>query len=501
MNPATRWPFWLRLILAVLLGSVAAFGLAPFGFWPATLLSLVALPALFLSCESKKRAVWLGWLFATGYFGHALIWIVEPFLVDAQRHAWMAPFALVFMAGGMALFWAPAFWFARRPDATPVNQGLLLTLFLSLGEVARGYLFTGFPWAGVAQTWVDTPVAQMLSLVGPYGLGALTFAVTLPLGAALSSGRLNRTLLWPSVAAVGFVVVALGYGLTRPKAELSDDVVRLVQPNAPQHQKWDPQYAPLFFNRQIDSTAAGSRPDLIVWPETAIPVWLENAGHVLDAIAQAAQGVPVILGAQRSEGARIYNSMVYLDETGQQAGLYDKHHLVPFGEYVPLGNLMSRIGIHGFATTAGQGFSAGPGASVLNLGGLGLALPLICYEAVFTQDVLSAPERPAFLLQITNDAWFGTRSGPYQHLAQAQMRAIEHGVPMLRSANTGVSAVIDPLGRITGSLALGEAGYIDAEIPRPLPPTFYSRLGDGPVFFALLGLVALLLRSVRRGKR
>ncbi|WP_420586354.1 apolipoprotein N-acyltransferase [Ruegeria sp.] len=496
MNPAQGWPFWLRFLLAALLGAVAAFGLAPFGVWGATLVALLLLAPLFLSTETRGRAAWLGWAFATGYFAHGLSWIVEPFFVDAERHAWMAPFALIFMAGGLALFWALAFWVARRPGQNAVAQAVFLAVAIALAECARGYVLTGFPWAGLAQVWVGSSVAQLMALFGPYGLGALTLLATLPLGAAMTQ---RRDFALPLGLTVGAACLALGFAAIRPTITETDHVVRLIQPNAPQHQKWDPDYAPLFFARQVEFTAAQPRPDLIVWPETSIPAWLGSAQPYLDVVADAAQGTPVFLGIQRGDGPRIYNSMIYLNEDGQQQGLYDKHHLAPFGEYVPFGNLMAKFGIHGMATTAGHGFSSGPGAALMDAGKLGKALPLICYEAVFTQDVLSAPGRADFLLQVTNDAWFGTRSGPYQHLAQAQMRAIEQGLPMMRAANTGVSAMIDPLGRITESLPLGQAGFIDAKLPAPLASTVYARMGDIPVFGLLLFLFALLWRTARRG--
>ncbi|WP_170326977.1 apolipoprotein N-acyltransferase [Ruegeria arenilitoris] len=493
MNPSRGWPFWLRFVLSALLGALAACGLAPFGIWAATLVGLLLLAPLYLSTETRGRAAWLGWAFATGYFAHGLSWIIEPFFVDAERHAWMAPFALIFMAGGLALFWALAFWVARRPGGGAVKQAVFLAVAVSLAEFARGYVLTGFPWAGLAQVWVDTPVAQLLSLFGPYGLGALTLLATLPFGAALAQ-RGGFTV--PLGLTIGAACLALTYAATRPIVTETDHTVRLIQPNAPQHQKWDPDYAPLFFARQIEFTAAQPRPDMIVWPETSIPAWLGSAQPYLAAVTDAAQGVPVFLGIQRGDGPQIYNSMIYLDEQGQQKGLYDKHHLAPFGEYVPFGNLMAKFGIHGMATTAGHGFSSGPGAALMDAGKLGKALPLICYEAVFTQDVLSAPGRADFLLQITNDAWFGTRSGPYQHLAQAQMRAIEQGLPMMRSANTGVSAMIDPLGRIVDSLALGQAGYVDAKLPAPLPQTVYAWIGDIPIFALLAVMFALLWRNV-----
>ncbi|WP_037310893.1 apolipoprotein N-acyltransferase [Ruegeria halocynthiae] len=495
MNPAQGWPFWLRFALTAVLGALVAFGLAPYGLWAVSLVALVLLAPLFLTTETRARAAWLGWAFGTGYFANALSWIIEPFLVDAERHAWMAPFALIFMAGGLALFWAFAFWVVRRPGSQAVRQAVFLAVTLSLAECARGYVLTGFPWAGFAQIWVETSAAQLLSLVGPYGLGALTLLATFPLGAALAQ---RGGFAAASALTVGSVVLVLGYAAARPTVVATDHVVRLVQPNAPQHQKWDLDYASLFFARQIEFTAATPRPDLIVWPETAVIAWLGGAQPYLDVISEAAQGVPVFLGIRRGDGPRIYNSMIYLDEDGQQQGLYDKHHLAPFGEYVPFGDLLAQFGIYGMAASTGSGFSAGPGAALMDAGKLGKALPLICYEAVFTQDVLSAPGRADFLLQITNDAWFGTRSGPYQHLAQAQMRAIEQGLPMMRSANTGVSAMIDPLGQVTDALPLGKAGFVDAKLPMPLAATVYSRMGDVPVILFLSALVALLWRNARR---
>ena len=497
MNPAKRWSRAVRCLAAAGFGVGAAFGLAPFGYWWATAVSLVLLTPLFLASETRARAAAVGWFFATGYFAHSLSWIVEPFLVEPERHGWMAPFALVFMAGGLALFWALAFGLAHRARGTAIRRAVLLALAVTLAEFARGYVLTGFPWAGLAQIWVDTYVSQVLALVGPYGLGALTLMLFLPLGAALAGDRPARDVAAPLVAIAVCAGLAAAYAAMRPPVVQTGKTVRLNQPNAPQHQKWDPAFTPLFFARQIEFTAAEPRPDLIVWPETSVPAWLESAQPYLDAIADAAQGSPVVLGIQRAEGLRIYNSLVYLDETGKRAGLYDKHHLVPFGEYIPLGDQLERFGLSGLAATTGSGFSAGPGPRLLRAGDLGAVLPLICYEAIFPQIAAAAPERPGLLLQVTNDAWFGTRSGPYQHLAQARMRAIEQGLPLARSANTGVSAMIDPLGNVTAALPLGQAGHVDADLPAPLPPTPYSWIGDLPVFLLVAGLFVLLARNVR----
>jgi apolipoprotein N-acyltransferase len=232
-------------------------------------------------------------------------------------------------------------------------------------------------------------------------------------------------------------------------------------------------------------------PDAVIWPETAIPWGLTYAENVLQEISAAASGTPVILGVQRTEGMRHFNTLIALGPQGQVTQMYDKHHLVPFGEYMPLGDFAARFGIYGLAPQNGAGFSAGPGARLMDLGPLGRALPLICYEAVFAHDVNAAPARADFIIHATNDAWFGTYAGPQQHLAQARMRAIEQGLPVARVANTGITAMIDPWGRMTASIGLGQAGYIDAALPLPGAPTLYSRTGDVP-YAALLGLLLAL---------
>ena len=289
----------------------------------------------------------------------------------------------------------------------------------------------------------------------------------------------------------------------RAPSALSDHTVRLIQPNAPQDQKWQRDMIPVFYDRQLALTAAaplagGPRPDLVVWSETAIPWLLEVATPALEQIAEAAGGAPVIVGLQRREDVQLYNSLVVLDATGDVAQLYDKHHIVPFGEYLPFGDLLSRFGLRGLAAADGNGYARGPGAQLLDLGPLGQGLPLICYEAVFAHDVNAAPARPDMLIQITNDAWFGIDGGPQQHLAQARMRAIEQGLPLMRAANTGISAMIDPRGRVTHRLGLGQAGFVDAPLPAPLPPTLYSRTGDLPL---AVGLGLMLLIAGARARR
>lgn len=474
----------LRLALPLGLGVVAALGQEPLGLWPLTLVGLAGGVTLMRQTRDAKAAAGLGWLMGTGYFLMALVWIVQPFLVDPVRYGWMAPFALVFMAGGLALFWGLGFGLARW-----AGGGWALLGAFTLAEVVRSYLFTGFPWALIGHVLIDTPLAQLAVFGGAHGLGLVVL-----LGALALAWAAQRRWLGAGLAVV---VLGLGWawGLSRldrvPPPPSDAPILRLVQPNAPQHLKWNPDFTPLFFRRQIEATAAAAtpRPDLILWPETAVPILLNDAERAFEIIATAAAGVPVVLGIERLDDGALYNSAVLLDGQGRVAQLYDKHHLVPFGEYIPLGDLLSDWGLQGLAAKDGNGFAPGPGPQVMDLGpDLGLALPLICYEAVFPGDTRVLSVRPDFLMQLTNDAWFGTFSGPYQHLAQARLRAIELGLPLVRVANTGVSTVVDPAGRMLVQIPLGQAGWVDAALPAAMSPTAYAETGDWAV-----GLLALLL--------
>ncbi|MBV0912727.1 apolipoprotein N-acyltransferase [Anianabacter salinae] len=489
-RPAPGRAVW---VTAALVGAAAGLGQAPVYLPVATVAAFAALLVLLGRAASPRRAGWLGWTAGTGYFALTLSWIVEPFLVDIARHGWMAPFALVFLSAGLALFWGAAFaaaaWLGGPSRGA---RALAVAVTLSIAELLRSYILTGFPWALPGHAWVGWPPMQLASLVGAQGLTLLTLGLT-AIGVAL----------WPrrgalaGLAAVVAGVFAAGYLIGRPMPVTEGrPVARLVQPNIPQDIKWDADLAAEHFERYLAATAGGGA-DIVIWPETAIPYLLNDAGPALDRIARAA-GVPVILGMQRWEAGRYYNSLVVLDETANVTELYDKVHLVPFGEYVPAPWLMERIGLDIFTADMGYGYSFGPALRLIEGGPLGAVLPLICYEAVFPQDIHGVAGRADVMVQITNDAWFGHVSGPYQHLAQARLRAVEQGVPLIRVANTGVSAVIGPKGRVLDSIPLDQAGAIDVAVPAPRAATLYSRTGDTPVML-LLALFAfgLFLRRLR----
>ena len=386
-------------------------------------------------------------------------------------------------------------WRCSGASRGPWVLALAWAACLSAGELARAYVLTGFPWALIGHIWIGWAPMQLAAWVGPHGLTLLTLLLV---SLSLAAWRQRRVLVVAPLVLGALLYAAGAWQGARPVPVAADaPVLRLVQPNAAQHLKWDPEHAPTFFARQIGYTAAPAdrRPDLIIWPETAIPAILDRAGPWLDRVVEAAAGVPVVLGIQRRDDQGVYNSLIVLDEAGVVAETYDKHHLVPFGEYVPAFGLLRRLPFGAFVEEHGFGYTPGPGARLIDLGNLGTALPLICYEAIFPQDIRAAEGRPDFLLQLTNDAWFGQIAGPFQHLAQARLRAVENGLPMVRAANTGVSAVIDARGRVLRDLPLGTMGWFDMALPPAAAPTLYSRTGDWPSSgVILLLLLALFVR-------
>ncbi|MCB1357453.1 MAG: apolipoprotein N-acyltransferase [Maritimibacter sp.] len=506
-----------RRVLAagLLAGFISGFGQAPFNLWPLLLAGLAFGHVILGAAPSLRRAALAGWAVGLGYFGFTLVWIIQPFLIDIARHGWMAPFAWFFMAGGMALFWGAGFalahWLAPPGPRRDRFGWLAFAAAMGAMELLRAHLWTGFPWGGPGLVWIDTAVAGLARYIGAFGLSVASFAggaliarLSCAWGGSRFAAEGRGGGRFAAAVAAGAAILASAFGLGG--LALGGEVVppqdpvrlRLVQPNATQHLKWDPDWIATFYDRALALTAAppeGAPPELVIWPETAVPTLLGDYPEVQAEIAGAAAPAPVIAGIRRLEGTRAYNSLVLFGPGGAPEAVYDKHHIVPFGEYVPLGDLFGSLGINGLAARDGYGYSRGPGAQLLTLPGrLGTALPLICYEAIFPRDLRAAlrPEgaRADWVLQITNDAWFGAFSGPYQHLVQARFRAIEFGLPVVRAANTGVSAVIDPRGRITASLPLNEAGHLDADLPGARSATIYARVGDWPLIVAIAAALA-----------
>lgn len=475
-------PAWARFAVVVICGGIAGLGQAPYDLWPATIVAVALLLVIYRESDTRRHAVMQTWAFGTGYFAFSLRWIIEPFMVDVARHGWMAPFALSLMAAGAGLFWALAAWLAHR--VMPRNI-VFFALALVGAEVTRSLILTGFPWALLGHIWVSTGLAQISAFGGPHLLTLMTLVCAWAISLLLGCDRMTGLVVLGLVVALSFVVRP---GTNSPAA---DDlpVVRIVQPNAPQHQKWDPAYRDVFLNRLVRLTGEGDVPDLVVWPETAIPFLLNYIADDMRLVSDAARGAPLVFGIQRQDAEQqFYNSLVVMGPGGQIQSIYDKRHLVPFGEYVPGARLLGQAGATGLARNLGTGFTPGSEPGPIALPGIGKAVPLICYEGIFAEEITDGGDRARLLLLITNDAWFGDAAGPYQHLAQARLRAIEQGLPMVRAANTGISAMIDARGRIIESIPLGVDGAIDVALPQALPPTLYVKWGDWP----LIGVLILL---------
>ena len=476
--------------LGLLAGGASALGHVPFsaflGLVPALVLSLAGFTGLFFLMRLTERPVLVAWAAGTGYFGLSLHWIVEPFLVQPDIHGWMAPFALVLMAGGLALFWAFGAFLARRLGLGAIG----FALAIALGEMARGYLFTGFPWALPAYIWADTPFMPLAAVFGPYGMTALTLLVG-AVGAELQARDASARV--PTFAVI--LCVVAGSAVARLPALLSAEVesaplgtVLLVQPDARQEEKWDPEKGPAFVRSMIEMSAeaSGGAADLVIWPEAAVPYPLDLSEPILTTASASAGGTPLITGLNRREGEAWFNALVLVGQDGRVSETYDKVHLVPFGEYIPFRIELLRA----MAAMSNFGFSKGAGVRLIDTP-LGSALPLICYEAIFPTHGRGAG-RPDVLIQITNDAWFGEFAGPHQHLQQARFRAVEQGVSMVRVANRGFSAVIAPDGQIVALSEPGAPSALLAEVPGPAQPSLYSRMGDLPVALGLLLAFAAL---------
>ncbi len=460
----------------------------------------IAFPLLLwrLNGVAPARAWRLGWLAGFGFFLTGLYWIGEAFLVDIARHGWMAPFAIGFMAAGLAIFWAAAFAVARRA-AERWSRALALAAALTLAEYARANVFTGFPWALQAYAWVETPVAQTAAIFGPHMLGLLSLIAALTFGLAVGGRR------WAILAPLALVAAGWGWGAARvpEEAALRDDgyTVRVVQPNARQRDKWRPEMQPVFFRRLLDYSASdpANAPDMIIWPETAVPWLVDENKELRDAISSVAAPARLALGTRRVErsGAEPEwrNSLAVVTPGGEIEATYDKRHLVPFGEYIPFHGILSRIGLGPLVGESG-GFTPGAGDALIALEDAPPFVAQICYETIFPHEQPGIDDRPDWILQVTNDAWFGRTGGPHQHLAQARMRTIELGLPLVRSANTGISAIVDPYGRVRQSLALLTEGAVEGVLPAPLPPTPYVRTGDLPwIGFATFLLIISLFAA------
>ena len=493
-----------RHLLAALLGAAATAALPPLFLVPLLVPAFTGLVWLLDAAPSRGRAFWLGWSFGAGYFATGLYWISYALLTDPVRFGWMIPFALFGLAAGLGLFTGAATWLAALPRARGAGRVLALAASWSAFEWLRGHVLTGFPWNLIGTTWAASDVTmQPAAWIGAYGLGLVTVLVAaLPalLADAPAPGRGTR---WRPVA-VGTLglVVLFGAGALRlppgPTATVPGVALRVVQADIPQMVKARRDLMEVNLDRHIQLTTGPGFEHIthVVWPETAVPFAIGiDSVHRLELTAAVPPAGLLLTGVVRVERAadaqaRFFNSLAAVDRAGTIVAAYDKHHLVPFGEYVPF-HLRELIDVSKI-TPGSADFSSGPGPVTLTAPGLPPFSPLICYEAIFPEEVVAPDRRPGWLLNVTNDGWFGISSGPHQHFESARFRAVEQGLPLVRAANTGISAVVDAYGRVVASLGLGRAGVIDAPLPAAIPETFYGRFGD----LTLIVLLVLVMAGV-----
>ena len=510
---------WQIRGLALASGVLAALAFPPFGLLPGIVGYGVLLWVLGRDPGMQpKQAFLYGWLAGLGYFAVGVWWVTEAFLVEAEIHGWMAPFALILLAGGLALFWGLAATVFRAVSSGGWTQVLLFAALLSGSEWLRGHILSGFPWNLPGETWATgSAPSQLASVVGAYGLSYITIALGAAPGAlpSLKGGRSRGALL----AVCGLVIAGLyGWGSYRiaqaPRPAPDAPVVRLVQANIDQKEKWRPENLQAILKTYLTLTSGSGprKPAIIVWPEGSLPAVIDDllypdSPFLLGLSKAMTPGQTLMMGTNRVsptlEGGYIYyNSLIALRrdigapmQGFRVTGVYDKHQLVPFGEFLPLSPLATKLGLR-ILVHMPDDFTPGPAPAPIQPLGVPPVQPLICYEALFPGLSGKVGVRPAWLLNISNDAWFGATSGPWQHLNIAGYRAIEAGLPIARATPTGVTTMIDAFGRPGPSLSLGRLGVIDAVLPPALPKTPYAKWGD--LGLALMIFASLLLEVVMR---
>ena len=499
IKAAQNWPEkitklkgWRGAAASFASGAGLVLALPPIGAWP---LIFILYPVLYwrLAGQKNGRGAFLtGWLFGFGQFLLGLYWLGAAFLVEAERYLLLMPLGVAALPAGLALFYAAALtlWFYGRRYFNPLAQIYLFIIALSMADYARGHVLTGLPWnlSGMAfLSWL--PLAQSAALWGVYGLSVLAVWC----GCLVLFGRKYRG---HSVAVLAALAGLAAWGVMRlamptPIAD-AGLTLRIVQPAIEQKHKWHPDYRQKIIETYFTLTTKATKPtkparppDFVVWPETALPLALEEEAALRGRIAESLpQNTVLVTGSVRRkyEASKVqtFNSLLVL-KRGAVVGAYDKTHLVPFGEYLPVQNFLESIGLEQLTRLRG-GFSAGAERKNLAVHHFTFA-PLICYEIIFPAR-LNTP-RPDMLLNVTNDAWFGRTIGPHQHFAQSRMRSIETGLPLIRAANTGISALIDGKGRVLAALPLGQSGVLDTALPAAEGATIYARYGDAG-FCALL---------------
>lgn len=516
---------WQRLFFAFLAGAISALSQAPFGFFPVLWLTFPSLVWLIDSTgigrDGRKKgaissAFAVGWTFGFGYFLAGLWWIGGAFFVDADDFGWMAPIAVLAMPAGLALFWGAATALVRPFWREDWRRILLLSIALSVAEYTRSVVLTGFPWNSLGYAFAATDLtAQAAAVVGQYGLNFLAVLIFSAPAALISGAARSAAGGRILVGFAGLSLLAMvGFGafwLSAPAASETTDIrLRIIQPNIAQRDKWRPENKEKILEKYIElsqskaTEAEESQLSLLIWPESAFPFLLTEEPGALSKIAEVLpQGAHLVTGAIRQvdlgEGVSTFNSIYVIGHEGTIVGVYDKVRLVPFGEFIPFQATLERWGIKQLTRLPG-GFSAGYERHNLNVPGLPDVVPLICYEAIFPGDIVpsatdeaSSDHQAQWMVNVTNDAWFGDSPGPHQHFVQSRVRAIEEGLPLIRAANTGISAIVNANGVVVSALGIDSEGAIDGYLPAPRSTELFLQGRRYSLLILILASVGLIM--------
>lgn len=503
---------WRRAALAMAAGAVTVLGQAPFHAFIFCFVGFPVLVWLLDGAIARPSRSWTatawpafatGWWFGFGYHVAGLWWIGNALFVEAREFLWLWPFAVLAIPALLAVFAGLAAVIARMVWSDGLGRIAALALGFGLAEWLRGFVLTGFPWNAVGYAAMPVPVLmQSAAIVGVIGMNALAVLV-FSLPAALAQDR--RRAVPAALVAMLLIAAHAGFGFWRladaTDADPAAPLVRIVQPAVDQSEKWDAARRNAIFDGLIalslEAGPNGAAPDIVVWPETSVPYLLTETPSAVAAIAEAFGPDQILLaGAVRigeTSGSNgeytYYNSILALNGDGVIFDAADKTHLVPFGEYLPFKALLERLGMKAIAA-ADRGYSPADRRRTMALPGGTVVLPSICYEAIFPYEVEAEGEPATVLVNVTNDAWYGDVPGPYQHAHQARIRAVENGLPVIRAANNGVSAIYDAHGRQSAALGYGVSGAIEARMPARLDDTWY-RLEGRRTFWAILAVLAL----------
>jgi apolipoprotein N-acyltransferase len=505
----SRLTGWRSRAVAFAAGVGAALAQAPFYVLPLMAAGYCALMFLLDGARNASRPAragfLTGWFFGFGYFLPGLYWLGNAFMVQADQFAWMAPFAIAGLPAFLALFTGAAGAVIARANVSGARRIFFAAGVIMIAEYLRGHILTGLPWNLPGQAFAGTAIgAQTAAWWGAYGLSLVALLIAMAPAAGRSVLGGVGVMLAAAAALCGAGALRLQFN---PYTEHKDVFVRIVQPNIPQREKIDSDLWMRNYRRHIDlSSAAGPSAGVlfVLWPENAVPVIDEVPEGLAEVSRRLPKNAVLVTGAVRRETAedgreKVYNSIAVAPETAagrRVVANYDKHHLVPFGEYLPMNGLLRAVGLAQLAPYD-EGFAFGDGPKTIRAGGPPFAA-LICYEAIFPGRVYPKGERPEWIATVTNDGWFGDSSGPRQHLDQARLRTIETGLPMARSANTGVSALFDGAGRLMGRVPLYQTGVIDRPLPMPLPATIYQRFGDALFWVMTAAALVFGLHSPKR---